>query len=233
MTSTAYRQSSRRRPELDAVDPDNRLLGRMSIRRLEAETVRDAMLVASGQLTAKLLGSPIPVTPDESGQIIVGVDTRDTAGRPTGKKVPLNGEEFRRSVYITVRRSMPLAMLETFDAATLAPNCAIRTPSTVAPQSLMLMNNEFASDQAEALADRVAREAGSVPAAQARLAWRLTLAREPTDAQVQSAVAFLTEHAEQFATQPTDKKNPITPAQRALSSFCQALLISNGFLYVD
>ena len=233
MISTAYRQSSRRRPELDMADPDNRLLGRMSIRRLEAETVRDAMLAVSGELTVKLFGTPIPVTPDETGQIIVGVDTRDTAGRPTGKKVPLNGEEYRRSVYITVRRTMPLAMLETFDAATLAPNCAIRTPSTVAPQSLMLMNNEFAADQADSLADRIAREAGSVPAAQVRLAWRLTLAREPTDAQVQSAVAFLTEHADQFAAQPADKKNPVTPAQRALSSYCQALLISNGFLYVD
>ena len=233
MTSTAYRQSSRRRPELDAVDSDNRLLGRMSIRRLEAETVRDAMLAASGDLTVKLFGAPIPVTPDETGQIIVGVDTRDTAGRPTGKKVPLNGEEYRRSVYIAVRRTMPLAMLETFDAATLAPNCAIRTPSTVAPQSLMLMNNEFAADQAESLGDRVAREAGSVPAAQTRLAWRLTLAREPTDAQVQTAVTFLTEHAEQFVAQPPDKKQPVTPAQRALNSYCQALLISNGFLYVD
>ena len=233
MTSSVYRQSSRRRTELDAVDPDNRLLGRMSIRRLEAETVRDAILAVSGDLTTKLFGAPIPVTPDETGQIIVGVDTRDGAGRPTGKKVPLNGEEFRRSVYITVRRTMPLAMLETFDAATLAPNCAIRTASTVAPQSLMLMNNEFASDQAEALAERVAHEAGSVPAAQSRLAWRLTLARDPNEAQIQSAVAFLTEHAEQFSAQPADKKNPVTPAQRALSSFCQALLISNGFLYVD
>ncbi len=233
MTSTAYRQSSRRLQELDAVDPDNRLLGRMSIRRLEAETVRDSMLAVSGELTTKLFGAPIPVTPDETGQIIVGVDTRDGAGRPTGKKVPLNGEEFRRSVYISVRRTMPLAMLETFDAATLSPNCAIRTPSTVAPQSLMLMNNDFASDQSEALADRVAREAGSVPAAQARLAWRLTLAREPSASQIETAVAFLTEHAEQFASQPTDKKNPVTQTQRALSSFCQALLISNGFLYVD
>ncbi|MBC7821865.1 MAG: DUF1549 domain-containing protein, partial [Planctomycetaceae bacterium] len=91
MTSSAYRQSSRRRAELDAVDPDNRLLGRMSIRRLEAETVRDAILAVSGDLTTKLFGAPIPVTPDETGQIIVGVDTRDGAGRPTGKKVPLNG----------------------------------------------------------------------------------------------------------------------------------------------
>ncbi|MBM3969900.1 MAG: DUF1553 domain-containing protein [Planctomycetes bacterium] len=233
MMSTAYRQSSRRRPELEPVDPDNRLLGRMSIRRLEAETVRDAMLAVGDQLTAKLFGAPIPVTPDETGQIIVGVDTRDTAGRPTGKIVPLHGEEYRRSLYISVRRTMPLAMLETFDAATLSPNCAVRTPSTVAPQSLMLMNNDFAADQSTALAERVAREAGSVPATQARLAWRLTLARDPTETQIQSAVAFLTEHAEQFAAQPSDKKNLVPPSQRALTSFCQALLISNGFLYVD
>ena len=97
----------------------------------------------------------------------------------------------------------------------------------------MLMNNDFAADQSESLASRVVREAGSVPAAQARLAWKLTLTREPSDAQVESAVAFLTEHAEQFAAQPPDKKNPASPALRALSSFCQALLISNGFLYVD
>lgn len=233
MTSATYRQSSRRRPELDAVDADNRLLGRMSIRRLEAETVRDAMLAVSGKLTPTLFGAPIPVAPDETGQIIVGVDTRDTAGRPTGKKVPLNGEEYRRSIYITVRRTMPLAMLETFDAATLSPNCSVRTPSTVAPQSLMLMNNEFAAQQSASLAGRVAREAGSVPADQVRLAWRLTVAREPSDAQIESAVGFLDEHAEQFAVPAADAKNSVPPAQRALTSFCQALLISNGFLYVD
>ena len=53
MTSTAYRQSSRRNAALDAVDPDNRLLGRMSLRRLEAEAVRDAMLAVSGKLNPK------------------------------------------------------------------------------------------------------------------------------------------------------------------------------------
>lgn len=234
MTSTTYRQSSRRRSELDAVDPDNRLLGRMSIRRLEAETVRDAMLVVTGQFTNKLFGPPVPVAPDETGQIIVGVDTRDTAGRPTGKKVPLNGEEFRRSVYVQVRRTMPLGMLETFDAPMLAPNCALRTPSTVAPQSLLLMNNEFTTQQSESLAAHIVREVGSVPAAQARLAWRQTLTREPSDKQLQAAVAYLTEQTEQFAAQPDkDKKNSVAPTQRALASLCQALLISNGFLYVD
>ena len=116
VTSTAYRQSSQHRAELDAVDPENRLLGRMSIRRLEAETLRDALLASSGRLSAKMFGPPVPVTPDDVGQIVVGVDTRDSAGRPSGKVVDLGEDEFRRSIYVQVRRSKPLGMLETFDA---------------------------------------------------------------------------------------------------------------------
>ncbi|MFO0953331.1 MAG: DUF1553 domain-containing protein [Isosphaeraceae bacterium] len=57
----------------------------MPVRRLEAEAVRDAMLAASGRLNPALFGPAVPVTPDESGQVIVGVDNRDGAGRPVGK----------------------------------------------------------------------------------------------------------------------------------------------------
>ena len=96
-----------------------------------------------------------------------------------------------------------------------------------------MLNNDFATSESAALADRVAREAGTFPAAQAQAAWRTALSREPTDSQIQSAVAYLTEATEQFAAQPADKKNPVPPTQRALTGLCQALLISNGFLYVD
>ena len=85
MSSAAYRQSSRRTDELDHVDPDNRLLGRMSIRRLEAEAVRDSMLAATDKLNFKMLGPPVPVTVDEVGQAIVGIDNRDSAG-PAGQQ---------------------------------------------------------------------------------------------------------------------------------------------------
>ena len=82
MTSAAYQQSSQRRAELDAIDPDNRLLGRMNVRRLEAEAIRDALLCVSGKLERKMGGPPVPVTVDEVGQVIVGLDNRDSAGRP-------------------------------------------------------------------------------------------------------------------------------------------------------
>lgn len=85
LSTQAWRQVSVRRSEHDAVDPDNRLLGRMNLRRLEAETVRDCILAVSGQLNSKLAGPPAPVSPDDVGQYVIAIDTRDSAGRPTGK----------------------------------------------------------------------------------------------------------------------------------------------------
>ncbi len=240
VTSTAYRQSSRRRPELEAVDPDNRLLGRMSVRRLEAEAVRDSILAISGKLNLQMFGPPVPVMPDEVGQVVLGVDTRDTAGRPTGKKVTLGAEEFRRSLYIQVRRTLPLSMLEPFDPATLNPNCEVRSVSTVALQSLLLLNNEFLVRQSEEFAQRVVRTAGGDEQAQVRLAWRLALGQEPTTEQVTAAISFRGRQSAHFAAQASGgRKPPVAqsgspaPDNRALASFCHALLCSNGFLYVD
>lgn len=228
VTSTAYRQNTPRRPEQDAVDPDNRLLGRMNLRRLEAETIRDSLLAVSGKLTLKMYGPPVPVTPDEVGQVIVGVDTRDTAGRPTGRKVALGEDEFRRSVYVQVRRSLPLSMLETFDAPILNPNCEARSSSTVAPQSLLLMNNEFVVKQAETLARRVIEETGSDPARQIQAAWQRALGQEPTAEQVKEAQRFVERQRAHFGADPA-----IPADERALASLCHALMCSNAFLYVD
>jgi len=235
--SAAYRQSSRRTDSLDAADADNQLLGRMTVRRLEAESLRDSVLAVAGKLSPKSFGPPVPVTPDEVGQIIVGVDTRDSAGRPAGKVVQLGEGEFRRSVYVQARRSTPLSMLDAFDAPDMRPNCSLRNSSTVAPQSLLLMNNEFILTQAREFANRVHSAAGDDSAAQVRLAWQLAFAESPADAQVQSGVAFLTAQTAEFdsAAPPADavKEPPTPPGLRALATYCQALLSSNRFLYVD
>jgi hypothetical protein len=235
MNSTAYRQTSRRNDEHEAIDPENRLLGRMPVRRLEAEAMRDAILAASGKLSTKMFGPPVPVAPDDVGQVVLGADTRDTAGRPTGRNVSLGEDEFRRSVYIQVRRTLPLSLMEAFDAPTLVPNCELRTTSTVAPQALMLMNNAFVVSQSEQIGARVQQAAGSDPAAQACFAWRLILTAEPSAAQVGAAVSFLAEQRELFtAADAGAKANPsTTPEHRALATFCQALVSSNAFLYID
>lgn len=244
LTSTAFRQSSLRAPKLEAIDPDDRLLGRMPVRRLEAEAVRDAILAASGRLTPTMYGPPIPVAVDEAGQVIVGNDNRDGAGRPVSKRVSLGNEEWRRSLYIQVRRSLPLGLMETFDAPPMTPNCERRTTSTVAPQSLMMMNNDFVVQQSEIFAARVALEAGRDPKAQIQVAWRLALGLEPSTVEVESALQFLTSQQADLsasanatpaggAQAKSKAKAKADPAQLALATFCQALFSSNAFLYVD
>lgn len=109
--------------------------------RLEAETLRDRMLAASGQLDRTLSGRPVMVNEDDTGQVVV------------------DGDQTRRSLYIQVRRSRPVAMLQTFDAPVMETNCESRSSSTVATQSLMLLNGEFILKQAAKLAERVRAEA--------------------------------------------------------------------------
>src|SRR5262249_15143230 len=122
MTSAAYRQSSRREPTKDKIDPDNRLLGRMAVRRLEAEAVRDALLSLGGKFNGKMFGPPVPIMEDEVGQFVLGIENKNGENRP-GPVLPLHGEEFRRSVYVQMRRSRPLGVLEAFDLPAMEPNC--------------------------------------------------------------------------------------------------------------
>ncbi len=230
VSSTTYRQVSSRRQELDRVDPDNRLLGRMPLRRLEAETIRDSLLVLSGRLTQKLHGPPVPVSPDTAGQIVVSVDTRDLAGRPTGKVVPLGAAEFRRTIYLQVRRSMPLSMLEPFDLPTLNPNCARRANSTAPLQALVMLNGSFVIQQAESMARRVFREVGTETEAQFQRAWQLAFGRLPSQSQLAAGVKFLDS---QLAVAEPPKSESSDAAQVALGHLCHAFLSSNRFLYVD
>lgn len=141
MGSSVYRQSSRHDPERLKADPANLLYSRKPVIRLEAETVRDSVLAVSGVLKPTLFGPPIAVKADSEGQIVEATNST------------------RRSIYIQARRSQPLSMLTVFDAPVMAVNCAKRPSSTVAPQSLMMMNSQFVLTQAVKMASRVLQEA--------------------------------------------------------------------------
>jgi hypothetical protein len=236
LNSHAYRQTSLRREDHDAVDPENRLLARMSVRRLEAEAVRDGLLLLAGELSTKSGGPAISVAPDDVGQIVVAADNRDSAGRPSKTRVSLGEDEFRRSVYVQVRRSMPLGMLEPFDMPVLSPNCEQRTYSTVAPQSLLMMNSPFVVAQAKWLAKRLVGDIGEDPAALFDRAWRVVLGRSPTPDQAEAGIAFLAEQTQHFVANPpaTPAGQPtLEPQVAALATLCQALVSSGRFLYVD
>ncbi|MCA8991133.1 MAG: PSD1 domain-containing protein [Planctomycetaceae bacterium] len=151
LTSTAWRQSSFRDEDKDAIDAENRYYWRKSLQRLEAEIIRDRMLAAADSLNPELFGAPVSIKEDDTGQVIV------------------DGPQKRRSLYIRVRRSQPVAMLQAFDAPVMETNCERRPSSTVATQSLMLMNGEFTLEQAKLLADRIVQEAQPLPAEVAAL----------------------------------------------------------------
>jgi len=230
LTSTTYRQSSLGSPELVVADPDNRLLGRMSFRRLDAEALRDSMLSVSGSLNPKRYGPPVPIMADRVGQWVIGKENLN-AGRP-GAAIAMNGEEFRRSIWVQVRRSRPLGVLDTFDRPAMQPNCTERVWTTVSSQSLMMMNSDLVVSQSERFATRLRARAGEDTAAQVRLAWQLAFVAEATDEETSEAVAFLDDQEKLFADAAAKDDKP-KAAQRALAVFCQALLSSNRFLYVD
>ncbi|HEV3385580.1 MAG TPA: PSD1 and planctomycete cytochrome C domain-containing protein [Gemmata sp.] len=243
LTSTAYRQSSTRDQKTDSLDPDNRLLSRFPLRRLDAESVRDAMLAISGKLNPKPFGPPVPVMEDDAGLIVIGKANRDGAQYKLGDESVPPGEESRRSVYVQVRRSKPLGVLGAFDGATSEPNCEARNSSTATPQALLLLNGEFATLQAEAFAARVRKEVGPELKEQVSRAWVLAYLRQPTEKELASTLAFLLAETDAFRKQPTPAQvppkagtkapEPVSAEMRALAVFCQALLCSNRFLYVE
>ncbi len=240
MTSHAYRQASTRDPQAAEVDPENRWYARRSVLRLDAEAIRDGFLAVSGALSERAFGPPVPVREDAVGQVVVGVDKKQGDNKMP-VEVALGEEEFRRSVYVEVRRSRPLAFLNAFDAPVMEVNCEKRSSSTVAPQSLMLMNSEFTLQQARLFAARLRREAGPMREAQVERAWRLALGRAPSHEEFRSALEFLDRQITQITapkspTAPASNASPASPEppeEQALSSLCQTLFSSNEFLYLD
>lgn len=236
----AYRQGTVN-PGAREADPDNRLLGRRNLRRLDAESVRDAMIAVSGRAETGMFGKPVPIAYSAQGQVVVGLQNRDGNGDPTAS-ASLGADEFRRSVYLTMKRSAPVGVLETFDAPPMNPNCEVRPSSTVPLQSLLLMNDPFVVARAADLAERV-RSGVPGPDAGARVEflWRLLFGGPPSVAERASGVAYLRTQTAELAAGlgkgPAAADGAVrgvsAPETLALASFCQALLGSNRFLYLE
>jgi hypothetical protein len=184
--SSTYRQTSSAAPGHAAIakDPENRLLWKFSRRRLEAEEIRDAMLAVSGALNTKM-GGPGVMVPIDAGLV-------NALYKPSQWVVaPDKSEHHRRSVYLIAKRNLHHPFLEVFDAPDLQVSCPRRESSTHAPQALELLNGDTANQQAEALARRLAAEAGPDPGKQVDLAYRLAAGRAPNRAEARAALEFL------------------------------------------
>jgi hypothetical protein len=206
------------------VDPDNRLLWRMSRQRLDGEALRDSVLTVAGRLNRRL-GGPmvrVPLEPEVYELIF-------TEGEPDGLW-PVNPdlrEHHRRSLYLFRKRNVRLPLFEAFDQPDTLTSCPVRAVSTFAPQALILLNGPFMQEQSRALAARLLREAGPGNAARVERAYRLALARPPRPVELRTALEFLDAQAELLRDRVDDA------AAAALADFCLALLNRNEFVYLD
>jgi hypothetical protein len=223
MTSQAYRQSSRMHNSSHAhdVDPENTLLWRQNLRRAEAEVIRDTMLAVSGDLNSKQGGPSVfpTLSPETHGG-------QDTTGK--GWQDSPTEEQNRRSVYLVVKRGLKFPLLESFDFANSTSPVGTRPVTTTAPQALMLLNDSFVQSRAEALAARVAQEAGPETGAKIARAFQLVLQRDPSSSELTAADNFF---AEQVRLSVADKTS--NADREAFISFCRGLLNINEMIYVD
>ncbi|MFN4260763.1 MAG: DUF1553 domain-containing protein [Gemmataceae bacterium] len=214
--SNAYRMSSRMNADAFAVDPENDRCWRFDPRRLTAEEIRDTILAVSGNLNRKMFGPSIyPVIPPE----VLAGQSRPGAG--WGKSSP--EEAARRSVYIHIKRSLPVPILASFDAADPDATCPVRFTTTQAAQALGLLNSDFTNEQARLFAQDVHKHVGDDDAAQVCLIlWRVTQ-RAPTTLEIDRGTRLL------HRMRNEHKQSP----EEALRSFCLLALNLNEFVYVD
>jgi len=206
MNSQLYQMSSDDNMADREIDPENRYFWRAPRERMEAEVIRDSMLEVSGKLDLTMGGPNI--YPYISPDIFQGSSHRTWAGKPDD-----DPSTWRRSIYIDSKRSIRYPLFEAYDQPNLINTCDRRNRSTIAPQALLMMNNNFIIQQAKYFAERLKQEAGASVPAQIDRAFLLALGRVPTPSEKSSSLAF------------------VNGGPNRLAEFCQAMFNLNEFAY--
>jgi len=225
MMSTTYRQASRREslavaePNPRAVDPGNRLLWRARLRRLESEVIRDAMLATSEKFNSSMGGQPVPLKYRRDG--VASFDM---------EKLATPGSNWRRSVYLFQRRVYHLTVQGVFDQPTIAGSVCRRNASAVALQSLSMLNDSLALEQAEHFAKRVWENSGQSSTERIELSFRIALSRAPDSQETQWSSELLRQHADRYQAKGSSAEQA---NRQALMHLCRVLFNSSEFLYVE
>jgi hypothetical protein len=220
MLSATYQQSTIQNAQSamgQAADPDNTLLWKFPRRRLDAESIRDAMLFASGTLDTSPAG-PHPFPPL--------AEWRFTIHNPFYAVYDNN----RRSVYLMVQRQKKHPFLSLFDGADANVSTEDRSTTVTPAQALFLMNDPFVHEKSAALAARLLKEAGD-DGSRVRLAYELTQAREPDSDELVRSGMFLGRYREKLGS--LGGNSQAEQEQAAWAAFSRVLLTSNAFLFVD
>jgi hypothetical protein len=217
MLSNTYRMSSTANPRSLVKDPENNLFWRFNMRRLTAEEVRDSVLAVNGSLNAKKMFGPsiYPIIP----AVVLAGQSRPGAG--WGKSSP--EDRARRSVYIHIKRSLMVPILESFDAADTDGTCPVRFSTTQPTQALGMLNGDFLNREAAIFAELLKKQAAGNQGEQVKLALRRALQREPNETETARGLKFIEDAKKRFGASDDD----------ALKYFCLLVLNLNEFLYLD
>jgi hypothetical protein len=200
-----------------AADPNNVSLARHSRRRLDAESLRDAVLQASGQLDR----SP------GQGSAIETVDA--LINWPPGEATDLHRPSNHRSVYLCLLRHSPPDELAAFDLPDGVEVKGKRDETILPTQTLFLMNNPFVVEQAASLAEMILREPNVDDGRRVDRVFERVLARRPSASERDTALALIASVDDRLRETPSDTDR----RQTAWASLCQALMMTNEFRYID
>jgi hypothetical protein len=211
LLSSTYRMASVHKNvnQYSNLDPENRLLWKFPIRRLDAEQSRDAVLATCGRLDLRLNGKSVPL---RNRQFVFDHTSIDHT----------KYDSLRRATYLPIIRNNLYTWLEQFDYPDPTMPTGSRNQTTVAPQSLLLMNNPLVMDSAEMLADRILTQFSDNTIRLDQI-FRVLLGRPPSESESESCLRYL-----QRAGEVED--HSIIKARWA--SLVQAIVASNDFLYV-
>lgn len=237
--SATYRQASQSSgddtwPQRLALDPENQLYSRYPRRRLEGETLRDALLAAAGLLSSERGGPGVmPPLPQ---------DLVDTLLKGQWTNSPREADHYRSSIYLFSRRNLRYPLFEAFDRPDANASCPVRSLSTTAPQALVLLNSELSLLAARHLAGRILKES-SEAAVQSELLYVHALSRRPSEKEAAQLTAFLGEQRQRLADEGRERSRLALPADcpqdadpyaaAALVDACLGIMNVSEFVYVD
>jgi hypothetical protein len=199
------------------VDPENRLLSHFPRRRLDAESIRDAILAVGGELDTTMGGTLLPTQNHAYVK---------NSGGPGSISYDVN----RRSVYLPVIRSGLYDVFQAFDFADPSTSNGKRIPTTVAPQALFMMNDRVMLRGSDAMAGRLLARADLNAAGRIDLAFRRAYGRPATDREIGRCEDYLRRFERAMADEGVA---PEARPRRAWQLLCQAVLSSSEFLYID
>jgi hypothetical protein len=217
VTSRVYQLGSESNSASEETNPANDLLWRANHRRLEAESIRDAMLVVSGKLDSEPASGSVVQT---VGNGIIGRNLK-TDG--------FGADDTKRSVYLPIVRGYVPEILKVFDFPEPSMIYGSRDVTTVATQALYMMNSDFVTAQAEAFAQRLLEDDGLNDEARIDRAWQIAFARLPSNSERSDALEFVDQTSQSFESSESESSRQ----QKAWTSLAQSLFASAEFRYVE